>query len=61
MHNLSNPVLFQIWKEYITIESLLIECFGKIFGRLREGIYNFSLAKDDLDTVAYDIEELLER
>ncbi|MFH1784649.1 MAG: extracellular solute-binding protein, partial [bacterium] len=43
------------------IEVLLIECFGKNFARMREGIYNFSLVKDDLDTVAYDIEELLGR
>ncbi len=43
------------------IESLLIETFGRIFTRIQDGNYDFSLVKDDLDRLAGDVDDLLVR
>ena len=41
------------------IESLLIAHFGKIFGRIQKGNYDFSLVKADLDDAADEADNLL--
>jgi multiple sugar transport system substrate-binding protein len=43
------------------IESLLIESFGKMFARVREGDYDISKVRTDLDKTALDVDSLLAR
>jgi multiple sugar transport system substrate-binding protein len=41
------------------IETLLIDCFGKIFARVQAGDYDFGLVKKDLDEAASKADALL--
>ncbi len=43
------------------IETLLVECFGGIFTRAQEGIYDMLLVRQDLDRAALDVDDLLAR
>ncbi|MFH1238947.1 MAG: extracellular solute-binding protein, partial [bacterium] len=43
------------------IESLSIECFGKIFAWVQEGDYDISKIRTDLDRVVLDVNDLLAR
>ncbi|MFH1238946.1 MAG: extracellular solute-binding protein [bacterium] len=44
-----------------SIESLLIQCFGKIFARVQEGDYDMTKIRTDLDQAALDVDSLLAR
>ncbi|MFH1238811.1 MAG: extracellular solute-binding protein [bacterium] len=43
------------------IESLLIECFARIFARIQEKNYNLDLGREDLDKAAGEVDDLLAR
>jgi multiple sugar transport system substrate-binding protein len=43
------------------VESLLIECYGKIFARISEGDHDIFKVRTDLDKTALDVDSLLAR